>query len=319
MYLVCKTGYAMELKWLEDFLSLCDTGNFRVSSERRCVSQPAFSRRIKALENWVGATLIDRSGQPVTLTAAGETFKPVALEMAQLAWQSRDDIKAQAKADACKLSFSTLSTLAQFFLPGWLKDLQPQIETRAFSVRTDFGSFDDYLDGLEAGLVDFFICYQDPSGTIRNYTDKFQSIQLGTERLVPVVNPDTGGRPTIWLPDAAPGSVIPYLQTDASPTLWPVRHHRETHYRALEFEPVYETSIATALRAMVIEGYGMAWIPESIVASDLKEGRLVRAAGEDDDIPMDIQIFRYAENAEPKTETFWQALLQNTANQGPDP
>jgi len=68
----------MDLKWLEDFLCLSNTGNFRVSSEQRCVSQPAFSRRIKALETWVGADLFDRSCHPVVLTDAGKVFKPVA-------------------------------------------------------------------------------------------------------------------------------------------------------------------------------------------------------------------------------------------------
>ncbi|HXQ40880.1 MAG TPA: LysR family transcriptional regulator, partial [Candidatus Udaeobacter sp.] len=51
----------MELKWLEDFLSLAETRNFSRSAELRFTTQPAFSRRIKALEEWVGATLFDRS------------------------------------------------------------------------------------------------------------------------------------------------------------------------------------------------------------------------------------------------------------------
>ena len=46
----------MELKWLEDFLSLCDTRNFsRLFSNVVVSPNPAFSRRIKTLENWVGA------------------------------------------------------------------------------------------------------------------------------------------------------------------------------------------------------------------------------------------------------------------------
>ncbi len=44
----------MELKWLEDFLSLADSGSFSRSAEQRHVSQPAFSRRIRALEAWPG-------------------------------------------------------------------------------------------------------------------------------------------------------------------------------------------------------------------------------------------------------------------------
>lgn len=301
----------MELKWLEDFLSLCDTGNFRVSSERRFVSQPAFSRRIKALENWVGATLIDRSSQPATLTPAGDVFKAMALEMVLLAYQARNEIRTQVKADAEKLSFSTVSALAQFFVPGWLKSIRELIETKSFSVRNDFGGFDEYLDALENGVVDFFICYQDPSGTIQNYTDKFESIILGTESLVPVVSPDAHGKPSYWLPEMKPGAKVPYLRTDSKPTLWPLKHHLETRYADLEFVPAYESSIATAVRAMAVEGFGVAWIPMSIVADDLECGRLMRAADQGDDIPMNIRIYRYTKNAGPKTENLWQVLLQN--------
>lgn len=304
----------MELKWLEDFLSLCDSGNFRISAERRCVSQPAFSRRIKTLENWVGTTLINRQEQPVKLTSAGEVFKPVALEIVLLAYQSRNDIMSQIRASEDKLCFSTISTLAQFFVPGWLKQLQPSIDTKSFSVRTDFGSVNDYLASLEKGVVDFFICYEDPSGIIYNYTEKFQSLFLGTESLVPVVSPDAFGQPGYWLPDLKKGSSIPYLHTNSIPSLWPLKHLLETRYSDLNFVPVYETSMATAIRAMVIEGYGVAWIPKSIVADDLKSGLLVRAAEQQYDILLDIKIYRFMQNSNQRTEKFWQILQPKAIN-----
>ena len=305
----------MELKWLEDFLSLCGTGNFRISSERRCISQPAFSRRINTLENWLGAKLIDRSVQPVKLTSAGENFKPLALEIVQLTYQSRNDIKAQIKPDDGTIRFSTLSTLAQFFMPGWFKNLQPFFDTESISVSTDFDSVDDYLDGLEKGIVDFFVCYEDPSGVIVNYTERFESLQLGSDSLVPVVSPDNEGKPSYWLPSLKPGSSVRYLHTNSRPSLAPINHHVMSHYGDLKFLPIYETSVYTAIRAMVIEGYGLAWIPKSIVVDDLASGCLLRAAEERDDILLDIKIYRYEQQPEPRAEEFWQILLQRGANQ----
>ncbi|MBE9556116.1 MAG: LysR family transcriptional regulator [Proteobacteria bacterium] len=300
----------MELKWLEDFLSLCETGNFRISSENRCVSQPAFSRRLKSLENWVGAKLIDRSSQPARLTEAGEIFKPVAQEIARLANQSRSDINGKKE----KIRISTLSTLAQFFVPGWLNELQSLTETETFSVRSGYGSVGQYLSALEEGQIDFFIGYEDPSGAILNDTAKFCSLQLGTETLVPVVNPDKNGKPEYWLPTISPGSSIPYLHTYSNPQVWPVRHHLEIRFSDLNFVPVYESSTAAAIREMVLKGYGVAWIPKSIVANDLKSGALVRAATADDDISVNIVVYRYKLNSVPGTEKFWQILLQQEAN-----
>jgi DNA-binding transcriptional LysR family regulator len=277
------------------------------------VSQPAFSRRIKTLENWLGAELIDRTVQPVRLTNAGEGFKPVALEIVLLAYQSRDNIFSQISADVGKIRFSTVSTLAQFFVPAWLKQLRPLVESKSLSVRTDFKGVSEYLAALEDGHVDFFICYEDPSKTIVNFTDQYSSILLGTESLVPVVSPDKHGNPTYWLPACKPGSTIPYLHTHSKPYLWAVRQRLEDRFGKLKFVPVYESTIATAIRAMVLEGYGVAWIPRSIVADDLEAGRLLLAAEESDAIPLDIKIYRYEPNAESGTEKFWQALLHNNS------
>ena len=71
----------METKWLEDFVSLAETRSFSRSAQLRHVTQPAFSRRIQALEAWAGIDLVDRSSYPTRLTPAGETFHGQALEV----------------------------------------------------------------------------------------------------------------------------------------------------------------------------------------------------------------------------------------------
>ena len=73
--------FGMETKWLEDFVSLAETRSFSRSAQLRHVTQPAFSRRIQALEAWTGIDLVDRSSYPTRLTPAGETFLAQALEI----------------------------------------------------------------------------------------------------------------------------------------------------------------------------------------------------------------------------------------------
>ncbi len=68
----------MELKWLEDFLCLAKSTSFSAAAEERNITQSAFSRRIKALEEWLGAPLIDRSSYRVNITDAGLRFWPFA-------------------------------------------------------------------------------------------------------------------------------------------------------------------------------------------------------------------------------------------------
>src|SRR5690606_3470516 len=64
----------LETKWLEDFVALAMTRSFSKAAERRFVTQPAFSRRIRSLEEVVGLTLVHRSRTPVQLTEAGQLF-----------------------------------------------------------------------------------------------------------------------------------------------------------------------------------------------------------------------------------------------------
>src|SRR5271154_1494109 len=71
----------MDTTWFEDFLAVLEEGGFTRAAERRAVSQPAFSRRIKAPEGWGGTVLFDRTTPSVTLTAAGERLLPAAEEI----------------------------------------------------------------------------------------------------------------------------------------------------------------------------------------------------------------------------------------------
>ncbi|KAB1898868.1 LysR family transcriptional regulator, partial [Micromonospora sp. AMSO1212t] len=50
----------LELTWLEDFIALAGTRSFSQAAEKRFVTQPAFSRRIRSLEDALGLTLVNR-------------------------------------------------------------------------------------------------------------------------------------------------------------------------------------------------------------------------------------------------------------------
>ena len=71
----------LDLEWLEDFLALAESGNFSRAAQARSIAQPAFSRHIRSLEEWVGVDLFDRSAHPTALTAAGKRFQPLLQEV----------------------------------------------------------------------------------------------------------------------------------------------------------------------------------------------------------------------------------------------
>ena len=306
----------MELKWLEDFLTLCSTGSFRLAAEQRCVSQPAFSRRIQALEAWVEAPLIDRTHQPSQLTDAGKLFQQVAQDIVDLAEAGKQDIQTQVLEDKEKMRFSTLGTLAQIFIPGWLKTLQPFIDANQFIVKTEYDTIANYFSALEDNSVDLFVSYAVPKDGMEVDAGLFTSLKLGEEALVPVASPNEDGTTRWWLPDE-PKEPIPCLHTLSNFSPWPIRNHMENKYSDLTFKSVYESSIGTTLKAMAVEGFGLAWMPSTLVADDLASGRLVRAAEQADDIIVDIKIYRCTKYNALRVEKFWQVLLEQEARQSP--
>ena len=305
----------MQIKWLKDFLALSSERNFRLAAQQRNVSQPAFSRRIQALETWVGTPLIDRGGQPVQLTEAGKLLLPAAQKIVDLTVSVQLDIKTQIQDDRDRIRFATLSTLAQIFIPSWLKGLRNFVNVNQIVVKTEFDTIDEYFAVLDENTVDFFICYEDPDHRFHEDESAFSSLKLGEETLVPVVRPASDGNPLWKLSDSHDGQ-IPCLHTLSSRSPSPIRHYMESRYGNLQFKSVYESSIAPTLKAMAIEGFGLAWIPKAHIIDDLAAGRLVRAGGASDDIHVEIRIFRSLKHSEPRAGKFWTALLQNGVDQG---
>lgn len=83
----------MEIKWIQDFISLAKTHSFSRSAEERNVTQPALSRRIQALEAWVGVELVDRSTLPARLTPAGTAFYGQAQSILDLVMDTRSKLQ----------------------------------------------------------------------------------------------------------------------------------------------------------------------------------------------------------------------------------
>ncbi len=114
----------MELKWIEDFLCLARTNNFSVAAEERNITQSAFSRRIKALEEWLGAPLIDRSTYPISLTEAGLRFRIIAEQVRTTLYDARDDFQELRQKEENTVVFTAPHSLSLVFFPSWLTTLE---------------------------------------------------------------------------------------------------------------------------------------------------------------------------------------------------
>jgi epsilon-lactone hydrolase len=84
----------IELRHLRAFVAVAEELNFGRAAERLYISQPALSRQIRALEQFVGCELLRRSTHRVELTIAGEAL----LDRARRLLRDVDEAVAEALA-----------------------------------------------------------------------------------------------------------------------------------------------------------------------------------------------------------------------------
>ena len=73
---------------------------------------------------------------------------------------------------------------------------------------------------------------------------------------------------------------------------------------------VFTADLASVLRAMAIEGRGIAWLPQSLIADDLAGGRLVHAAATASRIAVDVRLYRTDATVAASAEAFWATVAK---------
>ena len=68
----------MELKQLDYFLGVAESGSFSKAAIRLSVAQPILSRQIKLLESELGVELLYRNGRGVVVSEAGKVLETYA-------------------------------------------------------------------------------------------------------------------------------------------------------------------------------------------------------------------------------------------------
>src|ERR1700761_3704316 len=108
----------MEINWLHDFIAVAATRSFSRAAEQRNSSQPALSRRIKALESWTGALLLERTTHTVRLTSAGEACRAIAEDVVRRLATGRLEAQELARGSSDMLKFASTNALSLTFFPN---------------------------------------------------------------------------------------------------------------------------------------------------------------------------------------------------------
>jgi LysR family transcriptional regulator, hypochlorite-specific transcription factor HypT len=282
----------MNLSWLEDFLALAATGNFSRAAEERHMTQPAFSRRVRALEEWLGADLFDRSTQPARLTAAGEWFRPEAEDLLARVARLPPEARATAEAGASTLRLAATHALSFTFVPRWLQSLEPHLGLGTIRLVSDV------LQRCEALLaqreVQFVIAHAlaDARGGLD--AAGVPSLVIGSDLLLPVQAPGAPQRALLGFSDESGLGRI-------------VRQVVGAELAAAGWQPVFTAHLASVLKSMALDARGLAWLPETLVREELQAGRLQVSGPAHWRIAVEIRLYRDAAALGSHAEAFWKA------------
>jgi DNA-binding transcriptional LysR family regulator len=308
----------MDLIWLEDFLAIAEERGFSRAAERRHVTQPALSRRIRSLEKWLGTPLFERSSHTLTLTPAGETFRHVAEDVLRRVLAGRQEAHEVARLKAETIYVAATHSLSQTFFPEWIRQAETDGPGAAIQlVAANFAACEKLLLDAQA---QFLLAHYHPSIESRLDADRFQRIDLDTDVLVPITAPATkrasrGGRrmpaePRYALPGLA-DAPLPYLAYHPGSGVGRIVASFLSKAPPCCLVPSFSAPV-TLLVEMAREGRGLTWAPRSLIENDLASGRLMRAGAENWDIAIGVCLFRSRARMTNAAEAFWSTVQKGS-------
>jgi LysR family transcriptional regulator, hypochlorite-specific transcription factor HypT len=293
----------VDLQLLQSFIALADDGSFTRAAARQHLSQPAFSRRIRSLEHWVGTDLVDRSTYPVTLTPAGRQLRRRAADLLEGLQEVRDEARGYRQVPPGAVRVVTSHSLAYALLPRWWRQV---CAGSSIPCKLTAANTLDAYDALAARACDLLFTYTDPMHPLELDPEVFEYVTIGTDVFAPYAL-KVGGKPKFRLPGTA-RRPVPLLDFGPGAFLGRIVDDVLRKYpRPLHVETSIVTEHAPGLLALTLEGMGVAWLPGRLAAG---LDHLALAGGKQWRRDLDIRVYRPREAAGQQTaDQIWERLV----------
>ncbi|TVQ92082.1 MAG: LysR family transcriptional regulator [Deltaproteobacteria bacterium] len=249
---------------LRCFLRAAERLHFREAAEQIGLSPPAFSDRIRRLEEDLGAQLFERTTRRITLTPAGARLVPAARRTLEAADLCRRVVRASADPLPYALTLGSRFELAMSWLVPALPALAQAVPARTIHLALSTGA--DLLSRTERGMIDAMISSQ------RLSSAAVDDAPLHEERYALVGSPSLiADRPL-----DEPSHAAAHTLLDTTSELPLFRYFRDAHPRGevWAFGRMQFLGGIGPIRSLVLQGLGVAVLPRYYIEPDLCEGRL---------------------------------------------
>jgi DNA-binding transcriptional LysR family regulator len=295
----------MNLRQLELFVAISDTGSFSRGAESASLTQSTVSQHIAALESEVGLRLLDRTGHGIILTHAGELFLQHARRvLAECATLQQAMVGFRGLQHA-RLTVGASNIPANYLVPTILPRLAA--EHPGIDLTVQAGDSRAMLDCLLADTVELAVVGS------RSDDRGLEFIRLASDLLVLAVSPRHP-----WSKCAA----ITLDDLEINPII--IREKGSGSDQALRmalqqagFDPGrLQVSVRLgsneAVRQALLNGFGAAFLSEIAIRQELARGELVKVEVADFTVPRQFWLAtRRQRTASPAARVFAEMMLES--------
>lgn len=284
-------------------MALKELKNFSAAAQSRYVTQSAFSRRIRALETWIGVPLFDRTTYPIELTEYGERFIPYVEHLLKSVATTKSDFAQFADLHDEEVRIDCLHSFAINLLPKLFSQAVEYFSDLTISLTPSVQGLDNQFQSLLDNTSDFLFTYDTPK--IRPeflLEDKLESLVVSTEKVIPVISPEL-------LEVIRDGDAVPYLAYAKQTFLYALVEPLVLE-SPVKLNKKFEATLNESLVKMAIDGHGLTWAPWHAVEKEIEKGTLVQAFSDDERLTTTLGVICYrAKHADREAvKQFWNGL-----------
>lgn len=249
----------MNLRQLKYFVRVAETGNMTRAADELRIAQPALGMQIKLLEDELGVSLLTRHSRGVSLTGAGATLLPRAIQILELVDLARREVRGDARET---VRFGLTPSLMQIIGPELLLRISQDAPNLAFSLTEEMSHL--LVDSLHRGDLDLILAYEvgDAPGLWKR--------ALYQEDLVFVTAAAAADAGPVTFTEALAGPLILPEPRDGVRSL--VDKVATEHGLAIRLE--HEIRSISGIKAMVARGPAAGILPYGTVLAEVAAGTL---------------------------------------------
>ncbi len=248
------------------------------------------------------------------MTSAGEIFLSQARHILSTYHDTVTRCREASTVLAGKLRIAAPQSL---YLTQYLwhleRHLDPQMTER--NLKSPSWSSDQYITALQQKYCDLVLLYWHPEMRHAEELDKgeFEHISLAHDRLIAVTStkpsiPIAAGSPSPF----SPGPVLGYCSTSSLSSL--VDQLICRHFPQIGVEEVNRAGRAVGVKALIMEGFGVGWLPKAMCQKELDCGQLRQIGDDRFSAQLEIRLYRRRANTKESLSRLWQ-LLQSEAKE----